>query len=251
LLAALGFIGYLMIFRDNVMTLVVAIDGPAGTGKSSVAKSLAHKFNFIYVDTGAIYRALAFLVDKNHKNPENVNDVVALINQLSIVIDEKTHSSKIVIDNQTLESELRTENISRLSSIVSQHPRVREALLPVQRALVQKITNGAIFEGRDIGTVVFPLAPLKIFITANSETRASRRYEEIKLKSPDASYDDILHGIQKRDERDEKRETAPMHLAHDGHLIDSSHMTLPQVIDEAAKLILDTKKRATDGKKLW
>lgn len=231
------------------MTLVIAIDGPAGTGKSSVAKSLAQKYNFIYVDTGSIYRALAFLVDKYHQDPSDISEVLALIPKLSVVIDQLSKSSKIMVDQVILEGELRTENISRLSSIVSQHPRVREALLSVQRNLVQQIDHGAIFEGRDIGTVVFPKAPLKIFITANSETRAKRRYEEIKRINPHASYDEILEAIKKRDERDQTRSTAPMQLAADGHLIDSSNMTLVQVIDEASKLVENTTPH--QGNPLW
>lgn len=233
------------------MKLVVAIDGPAGTGKSSAARILAKKFNFIYVDTGAIYRALAFLVEKYDKNAENMDEVLPLISHLSVLIDDKELRTKIIVDGQFVDSELRTENISRLSSIVSQHKKVRESLLPVQRNLVNEISTGAIFEGRDIGTVVFPHAPVKIFITANPETRAQRRYDEIKNSDQKISFDAILEAIQKRDERDEKRSSAPMQKAQDAHVIDSSTMTLEEVIDEATGLINQISFNDQKEQKLW
>lgn len=231
------------------MTLVIAIDGPAGTGKSSAAKSLAQKYNFVYVDTGAVYRALAYLVDINNIDPNNTKDIVDLIPKLSIIIDSNSNFTKIIVDNKNLESELRTENISRLASIISQHQKVREALLPVQRNLALTIQQGAIFEGRDIGTVVFPKAPLKIFITATSETRAQRRFQEIQRINPAASYQDILSGIKKRDERDETRSVAPMQKASDSYVIDTSHMSLLEVVDALSKLVEKTKH--ISGSKLW
>ncbi len=173
-----------------------------------------------------------------------------LIPLISVLVDKKEHCTKIVIDNKTVDSELRTEKISRLSSIVSQHKKVREALLPVQRNLVSEIDHGAIFEGRDIGTVVFPKASLKIFVTANSETRAKRRYEELKSSSKE-SYEEVLHEIMMRDERDEKRVNAPMQKALDAHVIDTSHISLEQVTKEALALIESAKKKETKGRDLW
>ena len=233
------------------MKFVAAIDGPAGTGKSSVARYLAQHFHFVYVDTGAIYRALAYLVEKNNIDANNAEAAVLLIPFISISVDENAYCTRIKIDNQIVESELRTENISRLSSVVSQHKRVREELLHVQRNLINKIPNGAIFEGRDIGTVVFPNAPLKIFITANSETRARRRFEEIKKYQPHATYDEVLRAINLRDERDESRATAPMLQASDAHVIDTSAMTLLEVSTMASELIEQAYKIPCDGKKLW
>jgi cytidylate kinase len=233
------------------MTFVIAIDGPAGTGKSSTAHFLAQQLSFVYIDTGAIYRALAFLVDKYKKDVDDIEGIVALIPRILIDIDEKTNSSRTMIDGQFVERELRTENISRLSSLVSQHKKVREALLPVQRTLIKKIHTGAIFEGRDIGTVVFPYAPLKIFITANSETRAQRRYEEIMQSGKEVSYDEVLHAIKMRDERDEKRINAPMQKAIDAHVIDTSQMTLEQVTKKAMNLIKSAMAHGNKGNQLW
>jgi len=224
------------------MTVIVTIDGPAGTGKSSAARILARRLNFIYVDTGAIYRALAYLVDKYHKDVDDVDQVLALIPLISVVVDEKEHCTKIVIEKQIVEKELRSEKISRLSSIVSQHKKIREALLPVQRTLLNQMGEGAIFEGRDIGTVVFPKALVKIFVTANSETRARRRYEELKGRT-DTTYEEVLHEIKERDERDAKRVNAPMQKASDAHVIDTSDITLEQVTNQAQKLIEEAKSQ--------
>jgi CMP/dCMP kinase len=232
------------------MTLVVAIDGPAGTGKSSAARSLAQQLNFIYVDTGAIYRALAFLVDRHGIDAFDQDQVLALIPKIAIVVDEDAHCTKIAIDGKVIENELRTEKISRLSSVVSQHKTIREALLPVQRDLIKHVSKGAIFEGRDIGTVVFPKALVKIFITANSETRAKRRYQELKGVS-DETYQEVLQAIKKRDERDERRLNAPMQKAVDAYIIDTSSMTLEEVIKQALKLILDAKQLGFRRSDLW
>ncbi len=233
------------------MKFVVAIDGPAGTGKSSVARYLAHHFNFVYVDTGAIYRALAFLVEKYHVDANDPDAAVVLVSKIEVFVDEGAHCTCIRVDQQTIDKELRTENISRLSSIVSQHKKVREALLDVQRNLINDIDNGAIFEGRDIGTVVFPHAPLKIFITANSETRAKRRFEELQKYQPEALYEDVLKAIKMRDERDENRATAPMLQARDAHVIDTSAMTLMEVSTKASDLIRVALSNFRNGKRLW
>lgn len=233
------------------MKFIAAIDGPAGTGKSSVARYLAQNLHFVYVDTGAIYRGLAFLVEKYQVEVEDVDDIVALIPKMEILVDEQAFCTRIKLDKMPVEKELRTEKISKLASLISQHKKVRVALLDVQRQLIHKITNGAIFEGRDIGTVVFPFAPLKIFITANSETRAKRRYEEIKNHHPDVSYQDILQAIVKRDDRDEKRANSPMQQAIDAHVIDTSDMTLLEVIEKAKNLIVAAYKNYQAGNKLW
>jgi cytidylate kinase len=234
-----------------MMIFVVAIDGPAGTGKSSVARLLAQNFDFIYVDTGAIYRALAFLVEKYGIDGNDIDNIVPLIQKIQVYVDDKAFCTRIRVDGQAVDAELRAENISRLSSIVSQHKKVRAALLPVQRQLVVKMSKGAIFEGRDIGTVVFPLAPLKIFITANSETRAKRRFEEIKRDNPQVSYDEVLRAIKVRDERDENRSTAPTLQAKDAQVIDTSHMSLSEVTTKATDLIKSVYDLYRDGKQLW
>lgn len=219
------------------MTLVIAIDGPAGTGKSSVARSLAKHFNFVYVDTGSIYRALALLVHNHNIDPDDIDAVDAMVPHIKINIEKDGHGTFIKIDGHKVGKELRTELISRLSSLVSRHKKVRESLLVLQRDLIKQIPHGTIFEGRDIGTVVFPNADLKIFITANSDTRAKRRYEEMRLSNPEVSFEEVLKAIKNRDERDQNRVNAPMQQAEDAHLIDTSLMTLDEVFKEAVALI--------------
>ncbi len=233
------------------MTFVVAIDGPAGTGKSSVARMVAQRLNFIYVDTGAIYRALAKLSDMHHVDPLDVDALVTLIDDLEVKIDEKAWCTRIYIEGKEVNQELRTEKISKLSSIISQHPEVRARLLSVQRELAMNMHLGAIFEGRDIGTVVFPKAPLKIFITANSKTRARRRFEEIQKTNQSACFDEILESIEKRDDRDKNRAIAPMQEAIDAKVIDTSNMSIDEVSEQTLRYILDAKKSALKGAKLW
>ena len=145
----------LFLLFGSTMTFIVAIDGPAGTGKSSVARFVAEQLGFIYVDTGAIYRALGYLAVVHNVDPEDCHEVQKLIPRLNIVVDDTNQCTRIKADGQLLDQELRTEKISWLSSVVSRHQLVRQDLLKMQRNLKGLIKNGAIFEGRDIGTVVF------------------------------------------------------------------------------------------------
>jgi cytidylate kinase len=221
---------------DYLMTFIVAMDGPAGTGKSSVARSIAKELGFVYVDTGAIYRALAYLAKKFHIDSFDADAVLTLVPKIKLVIDDE-HTSKIQADGQLLDAELRDEEFSRLSSVVSQHPKVRQALLSLQRNFPQKNEEGAIIEGRDIGTVVFPDADVKIFISANSETRALRRHQELLKIGQQASFEEVHDAIRKRDERDKNRSNAPMQKATDAIIIDTSDMTLSEVIDHTLGIV--------------
>lgn len=219
------------------MTFIVAIDGPAGTGKSSVAKTIAKKLDFVYVDTGAIYRALAYVCEQSKVDAANEDHVLALVPKITMVVDHAHHCSKIEVDGRILDSELREEHISRLSSVVSQHPKVRSALLDLQRNLRLGVEKGAIFEGRDIGTVVFPHADIKFFISANSETRALRRFHELMGFDQSITFEAVHEAIKKRDERDKNRQNAPMQKALDAITIDTSAMTLDEVVAHTLGLI--------------
>lgn len=232
------------------MTFVVAMDGPAGTGKSSVARLLAEKLNFIYFDTGLIYRGLAFLAVKNGVNPKDPEALLKLIPQMIFKTDELSFAVNLLVDGKSLEQELRTEEMSRLSSVVSQFPEVRQKLLGVQRSLAKTDKKGALFLGRDIATVVLPKAPLKIFLTASAETRAQRRFDELKKNEPNTNFLDILEGIKRRDERDLSREAAPMQCAKDAHKIDSSDLSLSEVTEIIFKLIKKAQK-SYEGGSLW
>ncbi|MCA9508485.1 MAG: (d)CMP kinase [Myxococcales bacterium] len=229
------------------MAFIVAIDGPAGTGKSSVARLVAKKLNFIYVDTGAIYRALAVLAIQHGIDAYDEQGLANLTCHLKLAIDEKNACTQILLDGHKVERELRQEKISGLASVVSQHQLVRTQLLQLQRDVVTHIKGGAIYEGRDIGTVVFPKAGLKIFITANSKTRAMRRFEEIQKMHKEVSFDEILESIEKRDERDKNRMAAPMQKAHDAKVIDTSHMTIQEVCDKTIELVNEAQKNYQEG----
>lgn len=233
------------------MTFIVAIDGPAGTGKSSVARFAAEKLRFVYVDTGAIYRALAYLTVLHDVDPDDYSEVLKLIPRLKIDIDEHAHCAVIKVEGHEVDRELRSEKISRLSSMVSRHQAIRADLLTVQRNLVGAIHKGAIFEGRDIGTVVFPKAALKIYITANAETRAKRRFEEIKSNHANATFEEVLASIKNRDERDKNRETSPMQQADNAVVIDTSHLSLQEVIDQVLALINSSLQHYKSGGPLW
>jgi cytidylate kinase len=217
------------------MKFIVAIDGPAGTGKSSAARQVAKSLAFIYVDTGALYRALAYLISQEGIESDDINNIIKLIPRITIHIDNNKYHTDIYIDNKKVDDELRKEEISKLASVISQHPKIREKLLVVQRNLLSHIKSGAIFEGRDIGTVVFPQATLKIYITASSETRAQRRF--LERQQNNISYNDILEAIESRDLRDKSRAHAPMLPADDAVIIDTSDMSLQEVIDKILNLI--------------
>jgi len=234
------------------MKLIIAIDGPAGTGKSSVARFVAQKLNYIYVDTGAIYRALALLVERENVDASDVKKILELISKLEISIEESQFRTVIKLDGQlVIDKDLRSEAISKLSSVVSQHPEIRKELLELQRNLALKSNSGAIFEGRDIGTVVFPKAPVKIYITANSETRAKRRFLELQNSHTQATYEEILEAIKLRDLRDKSRANAPMLEAHDAVVIDTSHMSLDQVINQTLEIINQALKNSNTGERPW
>ncbi len=233
------------------MTFIVAIDGPAGTGKSTISQIVAKKLNLIYVDTGAFYRALAYVSLKNNTEPSDISSLVNLVSQIKVVVDDKLLVTKVLIGNHELKSELRSEEISKLSSVVSQHKEVREELLQLQRDLALSLSQGAIFEGRDITTVVFPKALVKIFICADAKTRAQRRFLELKNKDPNITLEEIIESIEKRDERDKNRPNSPMHIAKDAHVLDTSLLSIEDSVQKTLDLITIAKANYKKGNSLW
>ncbi|MES2504742.1 MAG: (d)CMP kinase [Myxococcota bacterium] len=205
------------------MTDIIAIDGPAGSGKSSVAKAIAHKLGFLHVDTGAIYRSLAYAAI--HKGV-SLSDAKAL-GELALALDEINPSS-----------EIRTEIIGQAASKVSQYPEVRNNLLELQRKFGLQSKTGAVLEGRDIGTVVFPDAKYKFFVTATSEERAQRRFLELESRGLKPVYDDVLVELKERDERDQSRAVAPLVPAKDAKVVDTTGKSLDEVVDEIAAMII-------------
>ncbi|MEI6790120.1 MAG: (d)CMP kinase [Myxococcaceae bacterium] len=199
------------------MTDIVAIDGPAGSGKSSVAKSIARELGFLHVDTGAIYRSLAYAAMKAGISLE---DPKALAN-LALSLQEINSSL-----------EIRTEQMGNAASQISQYSEVRANLLELQRRFGRQSKTGAVLEGRDIGTVVFPNAKYKFFLTASAEQRAKRRLLELEQRGEKADYAEILQDLTKRDERDKNRAAAPLVAAKDAILIDTSECSLEQVVEQ-------------------
>ena len=208
----------------------VAIDGPAGAGKSTIAKLVAKEKGYIYVDTGAMYRALAIHFLKKGVTPENTPDVINACRDADVSIRYENGVQQVYLNGENVTGMLRTEEVGNMASKTSAVPEVREKLLELQRTLAKE--NDVIMDGRDIGTNILPDADVKIYLTASVETRAKRRYDELKEKGEDCDLDQIAQDIKERDERDMSRETAPLKKADDAILVDSSHMSIPEVVSE-------------------
>lgn len=208
----------------------VAIDGPAGAGKSTIAKLVAKEKGYIYVDTGAMYRALAIHFLQKEISPENTGDIIEACRDADISIRYENGVQQVYLNGENVTGMLRTEEVGNMASKTSAVPEVREKLLELQRTLAKE--NDVIMDGRDIGTNILPDADVKIYLTASVETRAKRRYDELKEKGEDCDLDQIAQDIKERDERDMSRETAPLKKADDAILVDSSHMSIPEVVSE-------------------
>lgn len=208
----------------------VAIDGPAGAGKSTIAKLVAKEKGYIYVDTGAMYRALALHFLKKGIAPENTEEVIDACRDAVVSIRYEDGAQQVYLNGENVTGMLRTEEVGNMASRTSAIPEVREKLLELQRTLARE--NDVIMDGRDIGTNILPDADVKIYLTASVETRAKRRYDELKEKGEDCDLEQIARDIKERDERDMNRETAPLKKAEDAILVDSSHMTIPEVVSE-------------------
>ncbi len=208
----------------------VAIDGPAGAGKSTIAKLVAKEKGYIYVDTGAMYRALAIHFLKKGVAPENTGDVINACRDADVSIRYESGVQQVYLNGANVTGELRTEEVGNMASRTSAIPEVREKLLELQRTLARE--NDVIMDGRDIGTNILPDADVKIYLTASVETRAKRRYNELKEKGEDCDLEQIAQDIKERDERDMNRDTAPLKKAEDAILVDSSDMTIPEVVSE-------------------
>lgn len=207
----------------------VAIDGPAGAGKSTIAKLVAKKKGYIYVDTGAMYRGLAIHFIKKGISPDDSRAVAEACADAEVTIGYEDGVQQIYLNGENVTSRLRTEEVGNVASKTSAIPAVREKLLELQRTLAEE--RDVIMDGRDIGTNILPNADVKIYLTASVETRAKRRYDELREKGEDCSLESIAHDIRERDERDMTRETAPLKKADDAVLVDSSDMTIQEVVD--------------------
>ena len=207
----------------------IAIDGPAGAGKSTIAKKLAAELGYHYVDTGAIYRTVAYFMDLLGVSPKDVDGVERYIDELTIEIEyDEDGKQHMIMNGMDVTDDIRTQDISQKASLVSAHAVVREVLLDMQRDMAKNYD--VIMDGRDIGTVVLPKASVKIFLTASPEVRAKRRCDELIEKGQKAKYETILKEIKQRDYQDTHREIAPLKLARDSIKVDTSEMDIDQVV---------------------
>jgi len=218
---------------------IVAIDGPAGAGKSTVSKLLARRLGFVLVDTGAIYRCVALLAIRGNVALDNDAKLEALLTGLKVSFAVVGDELRVSLGEQNVSSTIRTPEVSMAASKVSSRPAVRNGLLSLQRRLALEAQRGAILEGRDIGTVVFPDADLKFFLEASPEARARRRYEELFQKGVDISFDQVLADQTKRDRDDSTRAVAPLKAAVDAIHMDSTEMPISEVVQAMEKVIRD------------
>ena len=217
-------------------TYSIAIDGPAGAGKSTIAKNLAKELGYYYVDTGAIYRTVAYFLDLLGISPKDVDGVERYIDELTIQIEyDEDGKQHMLMNGMDVTDEIRTQDISQKASLVSAHAVVREVLLDMQRDVARK--HNVIMDGRDIGTVVLPKANVKIFLTATPEVRAKRRYDELIAKGQKANLPTILKEIQQRDYQDTHRPIAPLKMAKDSVKVDTSEMTIDEVVSAIREII--------------
>ena len=219
----------------------IAIDGPAGAGKSTIARKLAAELGYHYVDTGAIYRTVAYFFDLWGVSPKDIDGIRRYIDELTVsLFYDEEGLQHMLMNGMDVTEDIRTQEIGQKASIISAHAIVREMLLDMQRDVAKEYD--VIMDGRDIGTVVLPKATVKIFLTASPEVRAKRRTEELKAKGQKASYEKVLQEIQQRDYQDTHREVAPLKMSRDSIKVDTSDMTLEEVVAAIRQIV--TKKVA-------
>lgn len=217
------------------MSYQIAIDGPAGAGKSTIARRVAKEKKFIYVDTGAMYRAMAYYLLREKINPENESEIAEKCQGADITISYEGGEQVVLLNGENVNSALRTEAVGNMASaVVSRNPQVRERLTMLQKELAEK--NDVVMDGRDIGTCVLPGADVKVYLTASAKVRARRRFDELTQKGGAGDLATIEADIIRRDEQDMNRKIAPLKQAEDAVLIDSSQMTIEEVVQAILNL---------------
>jgi len=221
--------------------ITIAIDGYSSCGKSTIAKDLANKLDYIYIDTGAMYRAVTFYLLKNNiitKDGKEVYKMEEFLDEISITFqcDPKTKKCEIFLNGENVEADIRNMLIANNVSFVASSKEVREKLVSIQREL--GISKGVVMDGRDIGTVVFPDAELKLFVTSDTDIRAKRRYNELRGKGEKVSLEDVKANLEKRDYIDSHRKESPLTQAEDAVIIDTSHLTREEQTDVAYELVM-------------
>ena len=213
----------------------IALDGPSGSGKSVMARAVAKELNILYVDTGALYRAIGLYMFRNDIDPANTELVIENLDKISIELAQSEEGQVVFLNGENVNKDIRLPEISMYASKVSSIPKVREFLLGLQRDTAKK--NNVIMDGRDIGTVIFPDAEVKIFLFARDEVRAMRRYKELCEKGIETTYEEVLSDMLKRDESDRTRAVAPALPAEDAVMLDSSELNIEETISEIIRII--------------
>ena len=226
--------------RVKIMSksISIAIDGPAGAGKSTIAKRLAKELGFYYVDTGAIYRTVAYFMDLLGVSPKDADGVQRYIDELTIdIYYDENGLQHMLMNGMDVTDDIRTPDISQKASLVSAHAVVREMLLDMQRDVAKE--NNVIMDGRDIGTVVLPKADVKIFLTASAEVRAQRRLAELQAKGSKETYEKVLKDLKQRDYQDSHRAIAPLKQARDAIKVDTSELDIDGVVAAIRQIVAD------------
>ena len=217
--------------------VAIAIDVPSGAGKSTIARALAGELQYVYVDTGALYRAVGYAVLRAGKNPRDPDEVVPLLPALRVELTYRDGAQHVLLDGEDVGDRIRTPEVSLAASAVSALPEVRRFLFDLQRDIARQ--HNVIMDGRDIGTVVLPHADVKIFLSASAEERARRRFEELREKGMSVSFDEVLEDMRQRDYNDSHRAAAPLRPADDAVLLDTTGNTLEQSVEQMKQLIKD------------
>ena len=228
----------------------MAIDGPAGAGKSTVTRKVADRLGYVIVDTGALYRVVALVAERadvSFDDAERASALAeALVAEQAVLLRRKDNgSTQVLLRGQDVSSAIRTQTIGQGASKVSAHPGVRRALLEMQRG--QGCEGGVVLEGRDIGTVVFPDAEAKFYLTARAEVRAQRRFDELAVSGTPPAFEDVLSEVNERDRRDSTRPVAPLRQAEDAQLVDSSALTIEQVVEMIVAQVRSVERRLATG----
>ncbi|WP_298607218.1 (d)CMP kinase [uncultured Veillonella sp.] len=219
----------------NTHKIAVAVDGPAGAGKSSISKIVAKKLGYLYIDTGAMYRSVTWAVLHNHIDVNNQTAVEALLPELDLTMEASDDSCKVFIAGQDVTDFIRTPQVNNAVSIVASYKGVRQYLVERQRLMAE--AGGVILDGRDIGSVVLPNAELKIYLTASVEARAMRRYLEVKGTVNEQTLEDIKESVMQRDDMDKNRKESPLIQVEDAVLVDSSEMTFDKTVERILHLV--------------
>ena len=219
----------------NTKKIAIAIDGPAGAGKSSISKVVANELGYLYIDTGAMYRGVTWAVLDSHVNVNNQKDVESLLPSLDLTLEPTANACKVFVKGQDVTDLIRQQQINENVSTIASYKGVREYLVERQQAMAA--VGGVILDGRDIGSVVLPKAELKIYLTASVDARAKRRWLEVQGTSNEQSLEDIKKNVESRDEMDKNRDESPLVCVEDAIVVDSSNMTFDETVEHILHLV--------------